>query len=289
MSASAIDIEGVHKTFEGTAVLKGVDWSVPVGSVVGLLGRNGAGKSTLLHSLLGLETVDGGEVHLLGQPVAQIDDDIKQRIGFVPQVSDDLGWMTIDQALGYTALFYANWRHDFIAELMHRWQLQPNRRLAKLSTGERQKVSILRALGHNPDVLVLDEPVAALDPVARQSFISELVSLALEDDKTIVFSTHITSDLERIAADVALLKDGRIALAGGIDDLKERVVRLRFGKDDPEQLDLPGVIGLRRAQGHSVVTLKDFDPGVASRLRSDGVAVDVEHLSLEQIFVELCA
>ncbi|MFK8014483.1 MAG: ABC transporter ATP-binding protein [Gammaproteobacteria bacterium] len=289
MSRCAVEITGVHKNLDGAPVLRDLQWRVPEGSVVGLLGRNGAGKTTLLNCLLGISPFDDGRIEVFGQSANALDDEVKGRIGFVPQSSDDLAWMTIEEALDYTGLFYANWRHDFVKNLMSQWHLVPDRPLQKLSKGERQKVDILRALGHNPDLLLLDEPVAALDPIARQAFISELVDIALEDAKTIIFSTHITSDLERIAADVVFLHEGRIALSGPVDELKERIVRLRLADRDLEKLDLPGVIQMHSNGGQSVVTLNDYPPSLVRQLRQDGIAVDVEHLNLEQIFVELCA
>jgi ABC-2 type transport system ATP-binding protein len=225
MNAPLIDAAHITKQFEGRPVLHDLNWQIRPGQVVGLLGRNGAGKSTLLECLLGLRETDSGNVRLFGDDVQPLSDATRARIGYVPQHSDLFEWMTPDQMLNYFKALYPRWNDVKVKALMARWELERdmyNKPISTMSGGQKQRLSIIRALAHDPDLLILDEPVAALDPVGRRDFLRELIDGVIERGTTVVFSTHILSDLERVALDVAFLKDGKIALQGPLDDLLEQ-------------------------------------------------------------------
>lgn len=222
MTASPILMRGVAKRFDSKPVLDGLDWEVGQGQVIGLLGRNGAGKSTLMECLLGLREIDGGSVQLFGEPLNALSDATRARIGYVPQKSDLFEWMTPLQMLAYFKALYPRWNDAKVEGLLDRWGIDialRNKPIRRLSGGEQQRLSIVRALAHDPELLVLDEPVSALDPAGRRDFLTELIDGVIERGTTVVFSTHILTDLERVALDVAFLKDGRIVLEGDLDDL----------------------------------------------------------------------
>ena len=228
--AASASLSGVSVGFHGKAgaqaVLNRLDWSLLPGQVVGLLGRNGAGKTTLLESLLGLREVQAGTVSLFGRPVALLDAAARARIGYVPQQSDLFEWMTAQQLLAYFKSFYPRWNEAKVEGLLSSWDIARDKTIGKLSGGQQQRLSIIRALAHEPDLLVLDEPVASLDPAGRRDFLRELVDQVLSRGTTVVFSTHILSDLERVAFNVAFLSGGRIALQAPLDDLLESTRRL---------------------------------------------------------------
>ena len=224
MSTPIVQLSSIHKQFGSIPVLDGLDWQVMPGQVIGLLGRNGAGKSTLLECLLGLRELDGGSVRLFGEDVNALSDATRARIGYVPQKCDLFDWMTPRQMLDYFSALYPRWNAGKVDALLERWgfdAFKQGRAISKLSGGEQQRLAIIRALGPDPQLLVLDEPVSSLDPVGRREFLRELVDGVVERSTTVVFSTHILSDLERVALDVAFLKDGRIALQGQLDELLE--------------------------------------------------------------------
>lgn len=224
MNAPIIQMHGVAKHFGSAIVLSSLDWEVRQGQVIGLLGRNGAGKSTLMECLLGLREVDAGSVRLFGEDVAALSDTTRARIGYVPQKSNLFEWMTPLQLLDYFKAMYPRWNGVKVDALLERWgfdALLLNKPIGRLSGGEQQRLSIIRALAHDPELLVLDEPVSALDPAGRRAFLAELVDGVIERGTTVVFSTHILTDLERVALDVAFLKEGRIALQGHLDELLE--------------------------------------------------------------------
>jgi ABC-2 type transport system ATP-binding protein len=188
---------------------------------VGLLGRNGAGKTTLLESMLGLRDQASGQVRLFGEDVAGLSDAARARIGYVPQQSNLFEWMTPAQLLAYFKSFYPRWNDAKVEGLLTRWAIDRNQPINQLSGGQQQRLSIIRALGHEPDLLVLDEPVASLDPAGRRDFLQELVNQVLDRQTTVVFSTHILSDLERVAFNVAFMGAGRIVLQAPLDELMD--------------------------------------------------------------------
>jgi ABC-2 type transport system ATP-binding protein len=277
-------LQGVSVGFDEQVVLKGLDWAVLPGQVVGLLGLNGAGKTTLLETVLGLREPLAGTVQLLGQPAATPDDATRARIGYVPQQSELFEAFTATQLLAYFRSFYPRWNEAKVEGLMSRWDIPRERLIGKLSGGQQQRLSIVRALAHEPDLLVLDEPVASLDPAGRRDFLRELVEQVLDRGTTVVFSTHILSDLERVAFNLAFLAGGRISLQAPLDELLEQTVTV---SGDPAQL--PAQVGTatvlqRRALtgGRERWLLRQTEG--APRLPA---SLDAQHLNLEDLFLEL--
>jgi ABC-2 type transport system ATP-binding protein len=223
-AAPTVRVHGLSLAYGRTPVLQNLDWRLQPGQVVGLLGRNGAGKTSLLECLLGLRDAQAGEVQLFGQSSMTLDDSARARIGYVPQQSDLFEDLTASQLLAYFRSFYPRWNTGKVDSLLSRWEVPTGTPIGRLSGGQQQRLSIIRALAHDPDLLVLDEPVASLDPLVRRDFLRELVGQVLDRGTTVVFSTHILSDLERVAFNVAFLQAGRIALQAPLDALLEEVV-----------------------------------------------------------------
>jgi len=264
-------------------VLKGLDWQLLPGQVVGLLGRNGSGKTTLLETLLGLREPDAGAVKVFGQDAGRLDDAARGRIGYVPQQSDLFDAFTPAQLLAYFRSFYPRWNEAKVEGLMSRWDIARDKPIRKLSGGQQQRLSIIRALAHEPDLLVLDEPVASLDPVGRRDFLRELVDQVLDRGTTVVFSTHILSDLERVAFNLAFLSQGRIALQAPLDELLEQV-RAFTGTIT----ELSSLLARLGAQPLKRTPLESGRERVLARLPA-GVAAprDAQAVNLEDLFAEL--
>ncbi len=290
MNECIIKATNVHKRFGKTKVLTGVDLCVPRGAVVGLLGTNGSGKSTLIKCLLGLLRVDDGDVQTLAEDPWDLSADAKERLGYAPQEAKLYAWMKAGQVVEYTAAFYANWDARWVQDLMRRWEVEPEQRVGTLSTGQLQKLSLVLALGHRPELLVLDEPVASLDPKARREFLRSLLEITQDAQHTVLFSTHITSDLERVATHVAFLQGGRISFFGGLDELKEQVKRLRItaAADLPSTFAVPGAMRTEVDGRTALVAVPKANDHLLDSLRSQWQAdVTVENLNLEEIFLEL--
>jgi ABC-2 type transport system ATP-binding protein len=287
---NVLSLNDVHKSYDVTPVLKGVNLTLKKGAVMGLLGENGSGKTTLLKTALGLLKADKGKTTIFNDDAWHMSAQNKQRLGYVAQTLDSFHWMTAQELFTYTGAFYQKWDALKVEMLANKINFDTTQRISKMSIGQRQQVSILQALGHSPELLVLDEPVASLDPSARRAFIKELIDINLDQQTSIIFSTHITSDIERAAADIAMLKSGKVIYQGAIDDLKEQVVRLRLQSEltlPDVSLD-PYVLNHKFEGQYGRLTVKGFDSkGLDVWKKELKAKITVESLSLEDIFLEL--
>lgn len=220
----AVQADGLTLHYEGRAALQQVSLQLPVGAVVGLVGRNGAGKSTLLRCLVGLTLPDDGSSRLLGCDSAKLDDTTRGRIGYVSQTGDLLPWLKVWQHIAYIGSFYPAWQADRAHSLCQRLALREDAKVAALSVGDQQKLAVVMALAHDPDLLILDEPVASLDPLARREFMRLLFDQdsTRQAPRTVLLSSHLLTDLERVVSHVVLLQDGRVRLQGAWDALQEQ-------------------------------------------------------------------
>ncbi|HEX7370488.1 MAG TPA: ABC transporter ATP-binding protein [Rhodanobacteraceae bacterium] len=285
-SAAPMQASGITHRYESKVVLDRVNLALEPGSVLGLIGRNGAGKSTLIRAMLGLMEPDSGSAFVFGEPALKLSDSVKERLGYVPQQPDALAWLSAAQMFDYLSRFYPNWDHRFVETTMQRWKLDTKKVMAKLSPGERQRVDLVRALAPRPELLVLDEPASALDPVARRELLREIALRAGEAGTTVLFSTHIVSDLERVASDIAFLHDGRLLLNCPVDATKERYARLWLPTNIAYAAP-PSPLGKRRHDDGSVSVIVECEsngdwPDAA---RLPGARVDT--LGLEDLFVEI--
>jgi ABC-2 type transport system ATP-binding protein len=281
-----IKIRGLSKSFGTLQVLQQLDWEIEAGSIVGLLGRNGAGKSTLIECLLGLRDAQSGSVQLFGEDTLHLSEASKARIGYVPQSSELFQWLTPRQLMDYFRAFYTHWNEAKVNELMRRWELPWTQTIGKLSPGQKQRLSIIRALAHEPDLLVLDEPVSSLDPAGRREFLSELVDGVIDRRTTVVFSTHILSDLERVAMDVAFLKDGKIALQQPLDSLLEATWRVTGAQAQVEALSPRLILRSQVTRHGEASVLAQFDEAQLQELRA-GTSLRMERVALEELFIEV--
>ncbi|MFC6839417.1 ATP-binding cassette domain-containing protein [Xanthomonas theicola] len=278
----------LHLAFGASQVLQGVDLQVARGEVVGLIGRNGAGKSTLLACLLGLLQPQRGQARMFGGPALRLDDARKGRLGFVPQQPQAFGWMRVEELLAFATQLYPNWDAPRADALLRRWDLDRRQRIGTLSPGQAQRLALLRALAARPALLVLDEPASALDPVARRDLMREIVTQTCDEGTTVLFSSHIVSDLERVASRVAFLHQGRLLLDQPLDELKDNVLLVTLPATAAALLGdavLRGEFARRRsADGGTAVLLHVSEPPSAL-LSMPGVRID--RLGLEDLFIEV--
>jgi len=285
-----ISLHELGKVIGGKAILSDISVDSEPGSIVGLLGKNGAGKTSLIDVLLGFSPPSSGSSRVFGENSFELPAAAKGRIGFVPQQDELLDSLTGAQQLALNAALHPAWDEALIARLVREWEVPLDRRIQVLSGGERQKLATLLALGHEPDLLVLDEPASSLDPVARRRFLRELLEIAESPARTVLFSTHIVSDLERVASQVWIIRDGRLAWAGDLDSLKESVVRVTLLARDalPLHLGIEGAVSQRGDARCAQLVVTGWQDERQRELADRWDAeVTVERLGLEEIFLEL--
>mgnify|MGYP003384081483 CR=1 FL=1 len=286
---TVISVKGLTKAYKKEQVLKSLDWQVSQGDIVGLLGKNGAGKSTLIKSLLNITDIDSGTITIFDQAHQQLSAASKGRIGYVPQENDEISWLSVDDLIKFRKQFYYQWSDDKVTELIACWNIDSKKTLAELSPGQVQRVLIILALAPMPDLIFFDEPAAALDPGARREFLKEIVSLASTENITIIFSTHIVSDLERVANKVAILEQGKICYFDDLDTTKENVVQLTMRHREEVNIDVPNVLRCKKYhQGQSCIVSK-VEHNWLAQMKKQGIEISVNPMGLEDIFLELTA
>ncbi|MGD8331987.1 MAG: ABC transporter ATP-binding protein, partial [Acidobacteriota bacterium] len=277
----------LSKQFGATAALDHVTVSFRPRSIIGLLGKNGSGKTTLMRHLMGLYLPSGGAATTLGTPIAELDHEQFVRIGYVPQEIRLLDWMTVGQHLEFVASFYPRWDQERQRRLEAELELDLRKQVGSLSTGNLQKVAVILAVCHHPELLVLDEPVSDLDPIARGKLLEFLLELLQEDNATIVVSSHVLRDVEKVVDWVVCLDRGQVVEDAGLDELKERYAEwsvVSRNGDLPGPYPEPYVLD-QEVRGRQARLLVDQRHGSARDFRA---AHDVEltsrPLNLEEIF-----
>lgn len=287
-----LDIKNLQRKIDQVTIIKSISAQVKAGDVVALLGKNGAGKTTLLETLLGFSFPSFGSVNIWGEKATDIKGDIKQRIGFVPQQDELLVGFNGKEHLDLFKAFRLNWNQTLVDRLVLEWLIPMDVVVRKMSVGQRQKLSILLAIAHDPELLILDEPVASLDPVARRQFLQQLVDIAADENRAIIFSSHIVSDMERVANQVWMLQNGELSYQGGLDELKESIARVTINAAEllPANLGLDNVIKQRVQAKQAWLTIKKWSPELQDIIAQKFNAnVQVDYLSLEDIFLEMNA
>ncbi len=290
MNSPTVQAEHLSKSFGPKRVLHDLSFEVMPGDVIGVLGKNGAGKTTLLELMLGFTPPSSGAISVYGYASRQMPGNVKTRIGFVPQQDELLDSLVVSDQINLIASFYPRWDRELVAQLCGTWGIRTDARIKTLSVGERQKLSIVLAFGQRPDLLILDEPVASLDPLARRQFLEQLVELSTDARRAVVFSSHIVSDIERLANRIWILKDGQLDWQGELDSLKESIVRLHLHAAGalPDQISVPGLLSWRRDDDTAIAIVRDWTETMQATLEAQHrCTIQVESLALEEIFLEL--
>lgn len=289
--APAVSLRDVTKRYGRTAALDQVTLDIPRRSVVGLLGRNGAGKSTLLRIAAGLALPTSGSARTLGVDVARLDEEALERIGVVHQHAQLLGWMRARQLLDYVGSFYPRWDAMLARRMMGDLELDPNARVDALSPGNLQKLALVLALGHHPELVLLDEPLSDLDPVARQAVLQLLLDRVADDGPTIVVSSHLLHDIEPVIDHVVCLDAGRVVADATLDDLRERhaewIVTARSGRLPPAFAE-PWIL-TATVEGHRArLVVRDAgSDAVATFAAVHDADVEPRPMNLERLFLLL--
>jgi ABC-2 type transport system ATP-binding protein len=275
----AVHADGLGLRYDGASVLSGVGFALPRGAVLGLVGRNGAGKSTLLRCLVGLSVPQEGHATVLGRDAMDLDDATREQLGYAGQQADLLEWLTVWEQVRYIGSFYPRWDETRARGLLIRFGLAEGLHVGRLSMGDQQKLALVLALAHDPQVAILDEPVASLDPMARRDFLRTLFEG--NGERTVILSSHLLLDLERAVSHMLFLRAGQVQWFGERDALTEHVVSIESTQALPAQ---PGLLAQRRVgeQWRSLIDLRLAVPALAQ-------APSLRALDLDDLFVEFNA
>lgn len=287
---SAIHITGLHRNHGKLEVLRGLDLHVAKGSIYGLLGRNGCGKTTLFKIIAGLIKADQGEVLVNGIHPWNMDAFARQNVGYQAEKQLLPTHLRIGKLIAFCSQFYPAWDHELCSSLLNRFQINPKQRVHTLSLGKQRLVSFILAIAPRPDLLLLDEPAANLDVVARRELLNEVLDLSRQIGKTVVFSTHILTDVERIADQVGIIGDGKLLISAPLDDLKEEVKQLRLHsfKSGAPPDSLPEALSYRRQGPEALAIIPGSTPESIETLESRlQCLIEVHHLPLEELFIHL--
>ena len=275
---NVIEISGLRKQYKNF-LLNNISFSVPGGFVCGFIGENGAGKTTTLKLILGMVMKDGGSIKLFGRRADDVS--LKEDIGVLfeqPYYQEDWTPVDIEKAM---RPFYKKWSNTAFHQYLERFSLDPKQKYKTMSRGMKMKLGMAVTLAHDAKLLLLDEPTSGLDPVGRDEMLEILRDYMVEEDRTIFFSTHITSDLEKIADYITYIKNGRILYSGLKDELIEKYCLIRGGIGDLPQSKRKQVLGLREYPGgfDAMIEMKDIAgfPG----------SVITETVSLDDIMVRM--
>ena len=286
MNELCVQFEGVSKKYPHFS-LENIDLELPSGSIMGFIGANGAGKSTTIRILLGLIHQDAGAVNVLGHAMPADQAAAKLDIGFVSEDMRLYGPATLAWHMNFLRPIYPRWDQAYAESLLERFDLKPQQKIKGLSHGQRVKAALLLALARKPRLLVLDEPTTGLDPVARREVLGELMAVLADEDRTILFSSHNTQDVEQISDQITFIDRGTIIDSDDKEGFLYQWRRLRLVMPQHAEVPrLPGVIDVGGTGRLPVLTTNRFDPGMLTVCQDLGATIQaVDSMTLEEIFV----
>ena len=281
-------IRNVSKRFGNIQALDNIDMDIKRGEIIGLLGANGSGKSTLLRCLIGLYLPDSGSCLTFDTEAASLSANELGRIGYVHQEGELLDWMTVRQLIRYVSAYYKSWNRDLEETYIKDFDIALDDRVGSLSPGQRQKVAILLAIGFNPELLILDEPASALDPIARSRFLDLLLQIIQDENRTIIISSHILSDVEKVIDHTLIMRKGSILRDCSFDTLREEFIRFTLTSLNgplPATLPFPNIVASKiNASKASITVQNDTLENLQAKAKSLNCEIDFKPLSLEELY-----
>ena len=285
---NAIETRNLGRKFGKFEAVKNVSLRVPKGTVFGLLGVNGAGKSTIIKMVMGHLRPTTGEVRVLGRGLGEDLLGIRRRVAYVSENRYLYEWMTVEESVSFTRAFHETWDDKKAADLLKRFSLPAEKKVRQLSRGNRARLCLLLALSFNPELIILDEPTSGLDPIVRRDFIENIVTEIADEGKTVLFSSHIVEEVERVADYVAIINEGELLLVSTIDDIKASYKRVRYATNGtrPEVTGVPGVLAIENGRHEQILMVSTWGDETLRTLGERGVKnPEVLPISLEDIFV----
>lgn len=294
-SGPAIELKALYRRFGHTNVVHNVSLNVPTGTTCGFIGLNGAGKTTTIRMLVGLLAPSAGDIRLAGCRMPAERDRAKRLIGYVPDRPTVYSWMTGNQAIAFCRAIYGwQWDDALISTVAKSLRLNLDKKVRHLSKGSAAKLSLLLAIGHNPQVLILDEPTSGFDVLARDEFLEGILTVNTaanaegQPPRTVLFSSQALGDVQRLADSVAILHQGKLLLHQPVDQLLEGTKRIHAVMDEASRQTIapPGTVHESRLGREWTVTVKDFSADQVEFVRGKNQVsqLDVVDLTLDEVF-----
>jgi ABC-2 type transport system ATP-binding protein len=287
--ANVIETHNLTKYYGARCVVDSVDLRVPQGCVYGLLGRNGAGKTTIIKMLLGLVQPSYGRAELFGEEVGRLQPESRSRIAYLAEGHPLYRWMKIADAVQLTRSFYADFNSRLLTQILDHFELSPRAKIRRLSNGQRAQVSLALAVAQEPELLILDDPTLGLDTVVRRDFLESLIQIIQRRGRTILFSSHILGDVERVADRIGILEEGVLRVDCPTDHFKQSVKKLvlEFAEAPPEFPGCAGLVSSRAVANRIELVVVGYDGEQQQVVESlSPRLVELVDLNLEDAFIE---
>ena len=288
MDQTVVDVNDLSRSFGAKRALDGVSFRATAGQVYGLVGSNGAGKTTLIKHLLGLLRAATGSVRVFGLDPVREPVGVLGRVGYLSEEREMPEWMRIDELMAYTQAFHPTWDASYARELIETFGLDPAKKIKQLSKGMRAQAGLVAAVAHRPELLILDEPSSGLDAVVRRDILDAIVRTVADDGCTVIFSSHLLDEVERMSDHVTMIHHGRVTLSGALDEVRRGYQRshVRF----VERFDQPPVLETALAmegsgRSWSVVHSGSIEQFHHAVLALGGEVVESRDATLEEIFL----
>jgi len=282
-----IRLEGVCKYFGSTRAVDDLTMSIPKGQVVGFLGLNGAGKTTTMRLLTGLIRAEQGKINILNNDPWTMDIETRRKIGYLSEKDFPFPEMTLEHAAHFTSRFYPDWDDSYFTKLVSLLHIPLKSTYRILSRGQQRKFHLVLTLAPCPEVILLDDPAQGLDVTVRRELVQSILPLLQEGESTVLFSSHIMSDVERIANSVAIIHSGRLVLQDSLDHLKDRVRQIIIRGTPPANIS--NAIRYVHSGEETRITVLGLDQCTIDSLRESNTAFEVHSLGLEDLFVDVVA
>ena len=278
-----LELHQVCKTFPKTNfTLDHVSFSIPYGSIMGFVGENGAGKTTTIGCVLNTVSKDSGTIKIFGKELADTDTELKEKIGVVYDGDNFPAYWTAEQLSDVMQGLYANWDNDLFKKYLNDFRLLPNQKIKSYSRGMTMKLAVAAALSHHPQLLILDEATSGLDPIMRDDMLDVFLEFVQDENHSILLSSHITSDLEKIADYITFIHNGKLIMAASKNDLVYNFAVMRCKESQFLELD-PGDILVYRKRDYQIDVLVSNGKEIQRKYRN---AV-VDHVSVDEIMLLL--
>jgi len=288
MPNTVIDVHEISRKFGTKRALDRVTFRATEGKVYGLVGANGAGKTTLLKHLLGLLRAQSGSVRVFDRDPVRDPVGVLSRVGYLSEERELPEWMRVDELMQYTQAYHPTWDAAYARELLDTFALDPSKKIKELSKGMRAQAGLVAAVAHRPELLILDEPSSGLDAVVRRDILDAIVRTVADDGRTVIFSSHLLDEVERMSDHVTLMHQGRVTLSGPLDEVRRGYQRSRVRFAEP--FEQPPVLDAALAmegggRAWSVVHTGSLERFHHSVLALGGVVVESRDATLEEIFL----